>query len=211
MINRNFITNILGAALTAWTGNQAITGKLTVNQLMLAVPTAIVSFATGAKDSKLAELERRLSPSDRAAMKGVGEIVLNQIANRFGYRVTSNDLVNPVAGGRADGLGRGPVGTVRDQRDRGGDVGLDAGLLEGMANDGDYGDRGIDNLRNSSIAPPETIRSQAWRAADIARGKKPIDGTDIYPSQYIRESMAGDADDNSYSLPVQEGSGEWRN
>jgi len=191
MINRNFITNILGAALTAWTGNQAITGKLTVNQLMLAVPTAIVSFATGAKDSKLAELERRLSPSDRAAAKTIGGIVLNQIANRFGYRRINDDLVNPIAGGRADGLGRGPVGTVRDQRDRGGDVGLDAGLLEGMANDDDYGDRGTDNLRNSSIAPPENIRSQAWRAADIARGRGPIGDTNIYPSEYAVRSTSG--------------------
>jgi hypothetical protein len=115
--------------------------------------------------------------------------VTGKILKYFGL---NNDLVNSVAGGRADGLGRGSVGVVRDQRDRGGDVGLNAELLEGMADSGDYGDRGIDNLRNSSIAPPENIRSQAWRAADIARGKKPIGDTNIYPSEYAVRSTSGD-------------------
>ena len=171
--NRNSITNIVGVVLTAWTSNQAVAGKLSVNQLVLSAPLAILSFATGAKDSKLAELERQLSPSDRAAVKGVGAIVLNQIANRFGYQVTSNDLVNPIASNRT-----------------GEEVGLGAGLLDRMANDGNYGDRGVDNLRN--IAPPQTIRSQAWRAADIARGRPPIDDTDIYPSEYVVRSVSGD-------------------
>ena len=67
---------------------------------------------------------------------------------------------------------------------------LNAALLDRMANDGNYGDRGIDNLRN--IAPPEIIRSQAWRAADIARGRPPIDDTDIYPSEYAVRSVSGD-------------------
>jgi hypothetical protein len=87
--------------------------------------------------------------------------------------------------------------------ERRGDAALDAG--------DNYGDRVTGDFSTACIVPPENIRAQAWAAADIARGRNPIEGTGIYPSQYVRESMAGDADDNSYSLPVQEGSGEWRN
>jgi len=192
MINRNFITNILGAALTAWTGNQAITGKLTVNQLMLAAPTAIVSFATGSKDSKLAELERRLSPSDRAAVKTIGGIVLNQIANRFGYRRINDDLASFDSRDRSNVLGSGAAGGLRDQYADRGDVGLNADTLGRMADGSNYGDRGTDNLRGLRIAPPENIRAQARRAADIARGRAPIEGTNIYPSEYAVLSTSGE-------------------
>jgi hypothetical protein len=82
------------------------------------------------------------------------------------------------------------------------------GAAEGRGNALDagdsYGDRGSGDFSGASIAPPENIRSQAWRAADIARGRDPIEGTDIYPSQYIRESMTGDERSG-----VFKGQGEW--
>jgi hypothetical protein len=44
-----------------------------------------------------------------------------------------------------------------------------------------------------SVSNPEVI-SEAWRQADIARGRKPIEGTDMYPSEYVRGVMAGNFD-----------------
>jgi hypothetical protein len=102
-----------------------------------------------------------------------------------------------------------PVDTAHRQSADYGDVGLNAGTLERIADGGDYGDRGDRPARLPSVSSPEVI-SAAWRQADIARGRSPIEGTDIYPSQFARESMAGDADDNSYSMPVQ-GGDKWQN
>jgi len=196
LMSRNALTNIVGAALTAWMGDQAIAGRLTLEKVMYAAPVAIVNFATGSKDSKLAELERRLnlSPSDRAAAKKIGGIVLNQIANRFGYRRINDDLASFDSRDRSNVLGAGTVGGVRDQYTDRGDR-LDAGLLDGMAASSGYGDRGSLPDGVPSIAPPENIRAQAWAAADVARGNVQIEGTTWTRREFAEFSNGGGFDD----------------
>jgi hypothetical protein len=46
-----------------------------------------------------------------------------------------------------------------------------------------------------SVSNPEVI-SEAWRQADIARGKSPIEGTGIYPSEFAARSRMGTSDDD---------------
>ena len=192
-ISRNALTNIVGAALAAWMGDQAIAGKLTLEKVIYAAPVAIVNFATGSKDSKLTELERRLnlSPSDRAAAKGIGEIVLNQIANRFGYRVTSNDFSFD-SRDRSNLLGSGTVGGVRDQYTDRGDR-LNAELLDRMADGSDYGDRG-------ALPAPAVRVAEDYFDRQRRNGRRlpniPIAGTDITPERFSEISMGGieDAD-----------------
>jgi hypothetical protein len=50
--------------------------------------------------------------------------------------------------------------------------------------------------RLPSVSNPEVI-SEAWRQADIARGKSPIEGTDIYPSEYVARSRSTSDDPQS--------------
>lgn len=190
-INRNIVTNIAGAIVAMWTSNQAVSGRLTINQLILAVPTAIVSFATGSKDSRLEAIERQLSPRDRAAVKGVGEIVLNRLANRFGYKVTNNDSDYGNSFDRGDGLGHDVVGTARNQYRDYGNVGLNAETLERLADGVDYG--GLD----PAVDPAARV-ARYWqgRPSDLpVVGSPTIDGTNISGAEFAARSMAAASDD----------------
>jgi hypothetical protein len=188
LISRNALTNIVGAALTAWMGDQAIAGKLTWDKVWYATPLAIVNFAAGAKDSKLAELERRLnlSPSDRAAAKTIGGIVLNQIANRFGYRRISNDLATFDSLDRSNVLGAGTVAGVRDQYADRGD-GLNADTLDRMAASSDYSDR-------RAVPAPAARVARYWeeRPPELpVVGSPTIDGTNISGVEFAVRSASG--------------------
>jgi hypothetical protein len=187
-------TNIIGAALTAWMGDQAIAGKLTWEKMWYTAPAAIVNFATGAKDSKLREMERQLTPGDRAAVRGVGEIVLNRIASRFGYKVTSNDFPFD-SRDRADGFGRDSVGAVRDQYGDRGDR-LNAATLDRMAASSDYGDRG-------ALPAPAARVARYWeeRPSDLpVIGSPTIDGTNMSGVEFAaRSKSASDGPDGPRS------------
>lgn len=192
-INRNIVTNIAGAIVAMWTSNQAVSGRLTINQLVLAVPTAIVSIATGSKDSRIEEIERQLnlSPGDQAAVKGIGEIVLNRVASRFGYKVISDDLDSGNSFDRGDGLGRSPVGAARNQYRDHGDVGLSAETLERLADGDDYGDRG------PAVDPAARV-ARYWqgRPSDLpVVGSPTIEGANISGVEFAARSMAQTSDD----------------
>lgn len=71
----------------------------------------------------------------------------------------------------------------------------------------DYGDRG-------AVPPPAAQVAEEYFDRQRREGRRlpniPIAGTSITPEQFAMDSMSGDSDDNSYSLPVQ-GGGEWQN
>jgi hypothetical protein len=185
---RNIVTSVAGAIGSVWIGFQTTQNKLTWQDAFLGIPMIVTSFATGSKDDRMKLMQQQLdrlglTEGDKKAAAGMVQIGLNQLAHRVGLQVLPYD---------SDG-----------------DVGLNAGTLERIADGGDYVDRGPRPDRLPSVSSPEVI-SEAWRQADIARGRSPIEGTNVYPSQYIRDSLAGDANDNSYSMPVQ-GGDEWQN
>jgi hypothetical protein len=117
-----------------------------------------------------------------------------------------------VVPGLEPAIDRVDVGGPRSPQRRGN--ALDAELLDRMADGSDYSDRGgvSNNTRmNQWISAPESIppnsdraKAQAWYAVDVAKGNA------VAPDRFAEIAQSGDAEDNSYSLPVQ-GGGEWRN
>jgi hypothetical protein len=183
LLNRNFITNLGGLALTLYGGNEIANGKMTVEKMLATVPAAIVSFATGVNDKKLNALSK-LNHADRAVAKDVFGQILDRVMSRYGYSVSS-------------------VNTPESSHEFIPDVPVDA-----------Y--RGSGRIESTSEPTPEQRASQYF-SEQIASGRRlpnipqsPIEGTDITPMRFAMESMGGDDDDNSYSLPVQ-GGGEWQN
>jgi hypothetical protein len=171
LLNRNFITNLGGLALTLYGGNELANGKMTIEKLLATAPAAIVSFATGSKDKKIEEL-LNLNHTDKAVAKDIFRQILDRVMSRYGYSVSSVNTPEV----NHDVIADVPVNDYR-------------------------GSGRIDSTSEPTPEQVASryFSEQVAAGRRLPNIPQPvIEGTDITPMRFAMESMAGDEETGTF-------------
>jgi hypothetical protein len=170
---RNTLTNIMGGVIALYGTGEIALGNMTPFKAIIGGATALLSFATGAKDDQLEALIARVSPQDKAAVHGAGALLLDAVASRMGYDVTLQGRNN----GDSDfGVGDSDWGNTRHHgtAQLGADVGTEGARLE-RANDKPY-QAAVDAARRNLY--PQIDGAGITGAEYVARTKAAMDRQD---------------------------------
>jgi hypothetical protein len=179
LLNRNFITNLGGLALTFYGGNELANGKMTIEKLLATAPAAIVSFATGSKDKNIEAL-LKLNGGDKVAANDITRMILDRFASRFNLTVTPRHINIP-------------------------EVNHD--VITDVPNNDYRGSGRFDST--SEPTPEQRASQYFSEQVAAGRRlphipQAPIEGTDTTPMRFAMESMSGDEETGTFK-----GQGEW--
>jgi hypothetical protein len=82
---RNTLTNIAGSVIALYGSSEIALGHVTAFEAIVGGATALLSFATGAKDDRLEALLARIVPEEKVVARTAGNLLLETVAGRMGY------------------------------------------------------------------------------------------------------------------------------